>query len=98
MMFGAFLVWRFLVDGAADVDEIIGDHAEPDPTLHPIFAFVATTIEPVSSLRHADAALASGTPFLTVAEPALLCSRRRSALLVERLGMHTRLTPLAFAV
>src|ERR1700756_3093721 len=37
-----------------------------------ILAFVATTVEAVSPLGHADAALASGTPFLTVAEPALL--------------------------
>src|ERR1700756_1379927 len=62
----------FLIDGAADVDEIIGDHAESDPTLHSIFAFVATAVEPMSPLRHADAALTSGTPFLAVAEPALL--------------------------
>ena len=66
------LACRFLVDGAADVDEIIGDHAEPDPAPHSILAFVATTVEAVSPLGHADAALASGTPFLTVAEPALL--------------------------
>src|ERR1700756_323143 len=62
----------FLVDGAADVDEIIGDHAEPDPALHSIFAFVPTAVEAVSPLGHADAALAAGPPFLTVAEPALL--------------------------
>src|SRR5246127_2846186 len=62
----------FLVDGAADVDEIIGDHAEPDPTLHSIFAFVPTAVEAVSPLAHADAALAAGPPFLAVAEPALL--------------------------
>src|ERR1700757_3303049 len=67
----AFLACGFLVDGAADVDEIIGDHAEPDPTLHSIFAFVATAVEAVSPLAHADAALAAGPPFLAVPEPAL---------------------------
>ena len=66
------LLRRFLTDDATNIDKIIGDHTESDPTLHPVFAFVATAVEPVSPLRHADAALTSGTPFLTVAEPALL--------------------------
>src|SRR5713226_4152670 len=33
---------------------------------------VSAAIEPVSTLDHADASLASGAPFLIVAEPALL--------------------------
>ena len=57
---------------AADVDEVVGDHAEPDPALHSGVALVAAAIEPVSPLDHADASLASGPPFLAVAEPALL--------------------------
>jgi hypothetical protein len=35
----------------SDVDEIVGDHAEPDPTLHSIFAFVPAAIETVSLAR-----------------------------------------------
>jgi hypothetical protein len=57
---------------AADVDEIISDHAEADPALHSAIAPVAAAIETVSPLDHADATLASGAPFLAVAEPALL--------------------------
>src|SRR6267378_8272914 len=57
-----------LFHGTADVDNVVGDHAEPDPTLHSGIAFVAAAIEPVSPLDHADASLASG---LSVAEPAL---------------------------
>jgi hypothetical protein len=38
--------------------------------------------------------LTSAAPFLAVAEPALLLLRLRSGLLVERLGMQMRLTPL----
>ena len=56
----------------ADVDEIVGDHTEPDPTLHSTFALVAATVEPMSPLGHTDATLTSGAPFLAVAEPALL--------------------------
>src|SRR6266436_10111530 len=68
---------RGLLDGlffhcAADVDEVVGDHTEPDPTPHSIFALVSAAVEPVSPLDHADTSLASGPPFLAVAEPALL--------------------------
>jgi hypothetical protein len=56
----------------ADVDEIVADHAEPDPTLHAIFALVSAAIETVPALGHADAALTTGPPFLAVAEPTLL--------------------------
>ncbi len=51
---------------AADVDEIISDHAEADPALHSGIAPVAAAIETVSPLDHADATLASGAPFLAV--------------------------------
>src|ERR1700730_14667179 len=57
---------------AADVDEIISDHAEADPALHSGIASVAAAIQTVSPLDHADAPLASGAPFLAVAEPAFL--------------------------
>ena len=56
----------------SNVDEIIADHAEPDPALHPLFALVPAAVETVSPLGNADASLASGAPFLAVAEPALL--------------------------
>src|SRR5439155_1308950 len=59
------------VHGAADVEEVIGDYAKPDPALHTGIAFIAAAIEAVPALDHADAALASGPPFLAVAEPAL---------------------------
>src|ERR1700680_2574441 len=57
--------------GAADVDESVGDDAEPDPARHSGVALVAAAVESVPALDDADAALASGAPFLAVAEPAL---------------------------
>ena len=57
---------------ASNIYEIIRDHAEPNPAFHSIIAFVPATIETMSSLDHADASLASGSPFLPVAEPTLL--------------------------
>ena len=63
---------RLLGHDAADVDEVVGDHPEADPALHPGITLVSAAIEPVPALDHADASLASGAPFLAVAEPALL--------------------------
>src|SRR6266478_5376841 len=57
---------------AADVDQVVGNHPEADPALHSGIPLVPAAIKSVPSLDHADATLASGTPFLAVAEPALL--------------------------
>src|SRR5882724_8597085 len=70
-MGGRRLRCRLHLDGVADVDNVVGDHAEPDPTLHSGIAFVAAAIEPVSPLGDADASLASRSPSLAIAEPAL---------------------------
>ena len=56
----------------ANVDEVVGNHTEPDPTLHPGIAFVSAAVEPMPTLDHADAALAPRPPFLPIAEPTLL--------------------------
>ena len=56
----------------SDGDEVVGDDAEPDPALDPVIALVSTAGEAVPAFDDADASLASGAPFLAVAEPALL--------------------------
>src|SRR5260370_26498840 len=71
-----------LSQGVADVDEVVSDHAEPDPALHASIALVPGAVEPVPSLDDADAPLATGAPFLPFAEPALLLL----ALALEALG------------
>jgi hypothetical protein len=58
--------------GPADVDDVVGDDPEANPALHSDVALVATAAEAVSPFDDADASLASGAPFLTVAEPPLL--------------------------
>src|SRR5450432_19194 len=58
-----------LCHGAANVDEVVGDHAEADPALHPVIAFVSAAVEAMSAFDHTDATLAAGAPFLTLAEP-----------------------------
>ena len=53
------------------IDEVVGDDAKADPALHSGKAFVATSIQSVSSLDDTNAAFAPGAPFLAVSEPAL---------------------------
>ena len=55
----------------ADVDDVVGDHAEPDPTVHSGVTLVSASVETVPPLGDADASLAAGPPLLAVAEPAL---------------------------
>src|ERR1700745_1400714 len=69
---GGLLGRGLLHQGGADVDESVGDDAEPDPAFHSGVALVATAVEAVAAFGDADAALASGAPFLALAEPALL--------------------------
>src|SRR6266496_4002391 len=68
---------RNLRDGSwvhdqTDVEEIVGDYAEPDPALHSVVTLVSAAIETIAPFHDADAALAAGPPFLAVAEPTLL--------------------------
>jgi hypothetical protein len=87
---------RFLGHCATDVDEIVRDQADqrfiPSSPLYrqrlrPCHR-LATLMRPSHPVRH----------FWPLRNQRLFCSRLRSGLLVDRLGMHTRLTPLAFAV
>src|ERR1700745_33752 len=56
----------------ADVDEVVGDDAQADPTLDAGHAFVAAAVEAGPTLEQTDAAFTASTPLLGVAEPALL--------------------------
>ena len=94
---GSGLAWRACFSSTADVDEVVGDHAEPDPALHAGIAFVAAAVEPVSPFDHADAPLASGPPFLAVAEPALLLLALALGALGGAIGNADAFDALAFA-
>jgi hypothetical protein len=58
--------------GVADVDEGIGYNPETNPASHAGVALIAAAGETVSTLDDADASLAPRSPFLAIAEPALL--------------------------
>jgi hypothetical protein len=79
----------------SNIDKIVRDHAESNPAPHPVVTFVPAATEAMPALGDADASLASGSPFLTVAEPALLLLA--FSLSVFGGGTQTRLTPLTFA-
>jgi hypothetical protein len=66
--------------GATDVDEIVGDDAEPDPALHSGLALVAAAVEAVSAFGTPIAAAALGTalrPRPKASEPDVRIARIR---------------------
>src|ERR1039457_5473410 len=87
--------------GAADIDEVVADDAQTHPSLHSAVSFVATTIQPVASLEHADAAFAAGPPSLSILEPA--CFLERCAIFTfaravgHRNAFHSHLVRLLLA-
>ena len=40
----------------ADVEEVVGDHTEPDPALHAGLSFIAGAIQAMPAFEHTDAA------------------------------------------
>jgi len=61
-----------LGERATNVDEVICDYAEPNRRFIPSSPYVATALRPCQPLATVLRPLASGSPFLTVAELALL--------------------------
>src|SRR5678815_1798739 len=43
-------------------EQVVGDHAQSDPPLHPAWTSVSTSPQPVATLQCADAPLAAGAP------------------------------------
>ena len=92
------LLDELLFHCATDVDDVVGDDAEPDQRFIPASPLCSGNDRARVAADHADASLASGPPFLSVAEPALpLLSFALGALVERSLGMQTRLTPWALA-
>src|SRR6266849_2099018 len=60
---------------ASDLDEIVGNHAQPDPTSHAVQPGIVATSQPVSSFEHADSTLRPGSPLLPSAKPTLVLKK-----------------------
>jgi hypothetical protein len=84
-------------DRATDVDNVVGDDTEPHPPVHSDEALVAAAPEAVAPLTMLMCPSDPVRHFWPSRNQRFLCSHLRSGLLVERLGMQTRLTPFALA-
>src|SRR5947209_1337547 len=54
----------------ADVDQIVGQHAQSDPALHSLATAIQTAPQSVPPLHHADTSFAACAPTLRLLEPA----------------------------
>jgi hypothetical protein len=54
-----------------DLNQIVGNHTEPDPALHAVESTIQAAPHPVSPFQGADAPLASGSPPLPTTKPTL---------------------------
>ena len=57
-------------DGTANVDQIIGNDAEPGPSVHSVITLIPAAVQSVPSFEYTDASFASGSPLLPLLEPA----------------------------
>jgi hypothetical protein len=57
---------------SSDIDQIVGDHAQSDPSFHAIVAAIATAIQAMTTLEHTDPSFAPCPPSLRLSEPAFL--------------------------
>ena len=55
----------------ANVDQIISDYAQPHPALHAAHPFVEAAPQTMPPLEHTDAALTTGSLFLSLFKPPL---------------------------
>ena len=83
--------------GPTDVDEVVTHDAETYITLHAAVSLVATAIQAVASLEHADPAFAAGPPLLPLLEPALLLQLSAFCTLGRTVAYGNRLTPSSCA-
>src|SRR5207253_7775272 len=63
---------RLKGQNSSDVDQIIRNHAQSNPSLHAIIAAISTSIQTMPSFEHTDPAFATGSPCLSLTEPSRL--------------------------
>src|ERR1035438_3564823 len=69
---GTWKVRRLQGESSTDIDQVIADYSESDPSFHPGVSFVAASMQPVPAFEYADSSFATNSPLLSFAEPALL--------------------------
>jgi len=63
---------RLKGQNSSDIDQIIRNHAQSNPSFHAVIASISTTIQTVSSFEHADPAFATCSPGLRSTKPSFL--------------------------
>ena len=63
---------RLKRQNSSNIDQIVRDDAESNPSFHAVFTAIATAIQTVSSFKHTDPTFASRSPGLGLPEPSLL--------------------------
>src|SRR5262245_11368861 len=72
-VFRSFSTFRGLKNqNSSDVDQVVRDYAQSNPSLHAIIAAISTAIQTVPSFEYTDPTFAAGPPRLSLAEPPLL--------------------------
>ena len=56
----------------SDVDEVVGDHSEANPTLHTVGSTITASAQAVAALDHTDASFTTGPPRLRFLKPPAL--------------------------
>src|SRR5215469_644214 len=82
------------------MDEVVGDHAQPDPTTNPVRPFVEGTPQTMPALEDTDSALTAGAPFLKFFEPTLLLPQLSGGtfgvMTGNRYPLHSHVVSLGF--
>src|SRR5262245_53923757 len=63
------------------VDQIVGDHAESNPSIHSVLATIATPIQSVSPLQDADSTFTARLPLLGLSKPSRLLHSAKQKIL-----------------
>src|SRR5262249_22817801 len=72
---------RFGGENLPDVDQIIGDHTQSDPSSHAILTSIPAPIQSMPALQNTNSTFAAGSPLLTPSKPASLLKFAQSRIL-----------------
>src|SRR5262249_24107364 len=56
-------------ENSAHVDEVVGNHAQSNPSPHAIMAAIATPFQSMSAFQNTDSPLTACSPLLTLSKP-----------------------------
>src|SRR5262249_27851032 len=69
---GLFSFSRFGGENLTDVDQIVGDHTQSDPSFNAILTAIPAPIQSMPAFQNTDSTFAACSPLLTPSKPASL--------------------------